>query len=481
MLINILLLLLSIFSTNSSVESDIVKSLPNYAYHGRLYSGYLSVSNTKQFHYMFNLAHEDWEHKPLVLWLNGGPGCSSLDGWSAENGPMQMDEKGNFIMNEYSWHRAANMLYIESPGDVGFSYIDSKLDYELEINDDIAAEDNFKALQDFFKKFPTFKGKDFYISGESYAGIYVPMLANKIILYNKEAISSNKINLKGILVGNGVADWNYDTNNAMIDFAFTHHLTSYEHRLEYNKYCILNYNQTKCDELVEKLNGWLKNINVYDYLQKCETPTNEYGDNDYFSSYYLKSPWAFPNLKQKQKEQKEKQEKIKILKHLNQNNILSEEQEKKLNLSPPCINDKPMVDYFNKPEVKSALHVNSNINWELCSSKVNERYKIQDKGSIWAYPNIIKAGVRVLIYNGDTDMSVPFNGNQAWIKNLGLEIEKPWKQWRAFNDMNYVAGYYIKYKGLIFCTVKGTGHMVPQWKPKEAFYMFSKFINGEDL
>ena len=237
MLINILLLLLSIFSTNSSVESDIVKSLPNYAYHGRLYSGYLSVSNTKQFHYMFNLAHEDWEHKPLVLWLNGGPGCSSLDGWSAENGPMQMDEKGNFVMNEYSWQRAANMLYIESPGDVGFSYIDSKLDYELEINDDIAAEDNFKALQDFFKKFPTFKGKDFYISGESYAGIYVPMLANKIILYNKDAISSNKINLKGILVGNGVADWNYDTNNAMIDFAFTHHLTSYEHRLEYNKYC----------------------------------------------------------------------------------------------------------------------------------------------------------------------------------------------------------------------------------------------------
>ena len=307
------------------------------------------------------------------------------------------------------------------------------------------------------------------------------MLANKIILYNKDAISSAKINLKGILVGNGVADWNYDTNNAMIDFAFTHHLTSYEHRLEYNKYCILNYNQTKCDELVEKLNGWLKNINVYDYLQKCETPTNEYGDNDYFSSYYLKSPWAFPNLKQKQKEQKEKQEKIKILKHLNQNNILSEEQEKKLNLSPPCINDKPMVDYFNKPEVKAALHVNTNINWELCSSKVNERYKIQDKGSIWAYPNIIKAGVRVLIYNGDTDMSVPFNGNQAWIKNLGLEIEKPWKQWRAFNDMNYVAGYYIKYKGLIFCTVKGTGHMVPQWKPKEAFYMFSKFINGEDL
>ena len=239
---HILILIISFISIHSSVEADIVKSLPGYSYKGRLYSGYLSVSSTKQFHYMFNLAHEDWENKPLVLWLNGGPGCSSLDGWSAENGPMQMDSKGNFIMNEYSWHRAANMLYIESPGNVGFSYIDSKLDYELEINDDIAAEDNFKALQDFFKKYPTFKGRDFYISGESYAGIYIPMLAYRIILYNKNAQSYAKINLKGILVGNGVADWNYDTTNAMIDFAFSHHLTSYEHRLQFNQYCIMEYN-----------------------------------------------------------------------------------------------------------------------------------------------------------------------------------------------------------------------------------------------
>ena len=78
-------------------------------------------------------------------------------------------------------------------------------------------------------------------------------------------------------------------------------------------------------------------------------------------------------------------------------------------------------------------------------------------------------------------MSVPFNGNQAWIDNLNLEVEKDWVQWRAFNDRNNVAGYYIKYKGLTFCTVKGTGHMVPEWKPKEAYYMFSKFLANEDF
>ena len=176
-----------------TAETDIVNSLPDYSYKGRLYSGYLAASEVKQFHYMFNLAHEDPDHKPLVLWFNGGPDCSSLDGWSSEHGPMQLDDDGNFNLNEYSWHRAANMIYLESPGDVGYSYIDSKLDYELEINDDIASQDNLNALLDFFKRFPSFKGRDFYISGESYAGIYVPTLAYRIIEYNKGVVESKKL------------------------------------------------------------------------------------------------------------------------------------------------------------------------------------------------------------------------------------------------------------------------------------------------
>ncbi len=117
----------------------------------------------------------------------------------------------------------------------------------------------------------------------------------------------------------------------------------------------------------------------------------------------------------------------------------------------------------------------------MCSDAIGQRYIIQDKGSIWAYPTLISSGIRILIYSGDTDMVVPFNGNQGWIENLNLDIEKPWVQWKAFDDKNNVSGYYIKYKGLTFCTVKGTGHNVPEGKPKEAFYMFSKFLNNEDF
>ena len=119
--------------------------------------------------------------------------------------------------------------------------------------------------------------------------------------------------------------------------------------------------------------------------------------------------------------------------------------------------------------------------WLVCSDDVSFRYEIQDKGSIWTYPTLLKEGIRILVYSGDTDAIVPFNGNQAWIKNMKLEIEKPWRQWRAFNEQDNVSGYVINYKGLTFCTIKGTGHMAPQWKPKESYYMFSRFLNEEEF
>ena len=457
---NILLFLELIQNIIGNAESDLVKSIPDYDYKGRLYSGYLDVSDVKKFHYMFNYAHEDPDHKPLVLWLNGGPGCSSLDGWANEHGPMQLSlTDAKFHLNEYSWNRAANMIYLESPGDVGFSYVDSKLDYELYINDDIAASDNLKALLSFFKKFPTMKNKDFYISGESYGGIYVPMLAYNIIQYNKDLPDSQRIKLKGILVGNGVADWNYDTTPATFDFAFTHHLYSYETRMDFNKYCIMEYDPIKCNEIFDIIDENLDGINIYDYLRDCAIPQTVNGGISSSSKYYKYARWAFKD---------KKVDKNKSAKLVESNDT-------------PCFDDSIVEKYFNREDVQVALHVEAKRQWYICSDEVGDRYEIQDKGSIWVYPTLLKEGIRILVYSGDTDAIVPFNGNQAWIKDLKLEIEEPWRQWRAFNDQDNVSGYVIKYKGLTFCTIKGTGHMAPQWKPKESFYMFSQFLNEEDF
>jgi serine carboxypeptidase-like clade 2 len=290
------------------------------------------------------------------------------------------------------------------------------------------------------------------------------MLAHKIVVYNKNLKESQKINLKGILVGNGVADWNYDTSPAMYDFIFTHHLTSYESRLEYNKYCLLNetFDEQKCTDIETNLEDDIDGINIYDYLRECKIPKNLKGELSTSSKYYKYAPWAFKKFK-------------------TTNEKINLQNSKRLYGITPCFDDTLIENYFNREDVQKALHVTAKRPFEICSDAVNKRYISKDRGSIWAYPTLIKEGIRILVYSGDTDAIVPFNGNQKWITNLKLEIEEPWRQWRAYDDMNNVSGYVIKYKGLTFCTIKGTGHMAPMWKPKESFYMLEKFLNEEDF
>ena len=216
--LKLLLSLLLIQSYLTAPEEDKVNSLPDYSYDGILYSGYLNVSATKKYHYVFSFSKEDSDKKPLVVWFNGGPWCSSLDGWANEHGPMFLDKNGSFVINEYSWVKEANIIYIESPGDVGFSYINSTDEEDLRTDDNTTARDNLNALLSFFEKFPELREKDFYITGESYAGIYVPILAYRVLEYNEKAEEGKKINLKGIAVGNGVSDWKYDHENATMDF-----------------------------------------------------------------------------------------------------------------------------------------------------------------------------------------------------------------------------------------------------------------------
>ena len=445
-------------------QEDKVNSLPDYSYTGELYSGYLNVSEIKKFHYIFNIA-PDSENKPLVLWLNGGPGCSSLDGWANEHGPMTLDDEGHFKLNNYSWHNEANMIYLESPGNVGFSYINSTAKEDLYVDDNTTAKDNLQALLSFFEKFPEMKDKDFYISGESYGGIYVPILAYEIIEYNKDLEETEKIKLKGILVGNGVVDWKYDVNLARMDFLFTHHLTSYEHRLDYVKYCLTNktYDEGKCNETYNSADEVLDGVNLYDYLRECKIPKNLKGEISSKSKYYQYAPWAFKRQKTTNEE------------------LLNLNEEEEGGQSVPCFDDTNVENYFSRPDVQSALHVVNLTRWRVCSDDIFSNYSILDEGSIWTFKTLMKEGLRILIYSGDSDAVVPYNGNQLWIRDLKLETIEPWRSWRVDNDPDNIAGYVVKYNGLTFCTIKGTGHMAPMWKPKESFYMFSKFLKEENF
>ena len=158
--------------------------LPGMSNFTGLYSGYLPINTTgKYLHYILVSSHSNPATDPLIVWYNGGPGCSSLLGFLKEHGPYVVeDEEDIFHRNEYSWNREANMLYIESPAGVGFSYCDDK--YLCEFTDETSADDNLVSLLAFFGKFPEYKSNELYLSGESYAGFYIPFLAYRIDIYN---------------------------------------------------------------------------------------------------------------------------------------------------------------------------------------------------------------------------------------------------------------------------------------------------------
>ena len=135
---------------------------------------------------------------------------------------------------------------------------------------------------------------------------------------------------------------------------------SYELRLEYNEDCLVNDNSSKCLNSLEKIRKKTQNINYYNYLDIWETPKTEQGENDYYSDYYLKSSWAFKDLKLKQSK----------MKTFKMKSFLSEENTNIKTLEVSCVDSGPLFNYFNKEEVKEALHVKKSKRWEHCSYSV---------------------------------------------------------------------------------------------------------------
>ncbi|KAF8369465.1 hypothetical protein HHK36_032517 [Tetracentron sinense] len=184
--------------------ADKIESLPGQP-NGALfdqYSGYVTVDPNagRALFYYFTESPQNSSTKPLVLWLNGGPGCSSFgNGAMMELGPYRVHSDGETLQqNEYAWNNAANILFLESPAGVGFSYSNTTSDYNLS-GDKRTAEDSYTFLVNWLERFPEYKTRDFFLTGESYAGHYVPQLA-QLILQNNKNTNQTVINLKGIAV-----------------------------------------------------------------------------------------------------------------------------------------------------------------------------------------------------------------------------------------------------------------------------------------
>uniref|UniRef100_A0A453H0A4 Carboxypeptidase n=1 Tax=Aegilops tauschii subsp. strangulata TaxID=200361 RepID=A0A453H0A4_AEGTS len=150
------------------------------------YGGYVTVDghNGRALFYYFVESPGNPVTKPLLLWLNGGPGCSSLGfGAMRELGPFRVNRDNQTLTrNNHAWNNVANVVFLESPAGVGFSYSNTSSDYD-KMGDPLIAQDTYAFLVNWLDRFPEYKARALYIAGESYAGHYVPQLAATILAH----------------------------------------------------------------------------------------------------------------------------------------------------------------------------------------------------------------------------------------------------------------------------------------------------------
>ncbi|XP_041047736.1 cathepsin A-like [Carcharodon carcharias] len=445
-----LLLLFCVSSALGYFSPDEVLSLPGLSttLYFRQWSGYLQASSGKHLHYWFVTSQQNPLKDPVVLWLNGGPGCSSLDGFLSENGPLHVNDDGSTLyINKYSWNKVANVLYLESPVGVGFSYSDDK---NYATNDDEVAENNYLALQDFFRKFPNFTRNDFYVIGESYGGIYTPTLSMTI------ANGPAKINFKGYAVGNGLSS-TYFNDQSLVYFGYYHGLFGDTLWSQLNRYCCKD---GSCNFFNNSDN------NCKDSLKEVFTIIYDSGLNVY--SLYMDCAGGIQGNLRFLRD-------LKNLFHFYQFEVV-ENTEDSSNLDPPCINGTAQRTWLNRADVRKALHIPENVqSWELCSEVVGENYQRIYSTMQDFYLQLLSKGLRVLVYNGDTDMACNFLGDKWFVQSLNQQKTLDYQPW-IYNKQ--IAGFYEQYGNLTFLTVKGAGHMVPQWAPAQALKMFESFLSN---
>ena len=147
----------------------------------------------------------------------------------------------------------------------------------------------------------------------------------------------------------------------------------------------------------------------------------------------------------------------------------------------PCGGPQALFEWVETPEVKKALHVDADAEFFSGDNAVGLVYNLTEADLMPFYVSLAKeSDLRVLVYNGDTDPSINSFLALNWTSHLGLEETEEWRPW-TLDGKDYLGGYVTRYKGdFDFLTIRGSGHMVPQYKPKVTFAFLKKWLANEE-
>lgn len=498
-------------SLTAEAEADRITDLPSLAFEPNFdqFSGYLDVSPTRQIHYWYIESMNDPSTDPVVFWTNGGPGCSGLLGLGTEMGPYIFNEDGSLSLNEFTWNKVANMLYVEQPAGVGFStYSDDKDRY---VGDDRAAQDNYSLIQEFMKRFPHRQSNEFYIASESFGGHYIPHLAKTILDQNTD----NSLNFRGFLVGNPYVD-PFSNDITMIRTYYMHGLIAHPLYSPWEQHCTKpeTYERNKCSDLT---NLMMKDagdgINPYalDYPACTEPDSDDYPpkeEQQHQSSSTTNAASAtatataavgvFESMPASSQSRRRTNAMGMVSQASRLINTTSGQ-------SPPFLPTEDVyhpcaathfVNFLNRDDVRKALHVEKAFGdeegWSMCSDKINYSPSDTEKPQMYLYEELIKRGrkagsdLKMMVFSGDDDSVCSTASTQYWIYNVGAEPKKD-KLWNPWKFENQTAGFITDFdlgsaddsSSFTFVTVHGAGHEVPAYRPAEALSMFKSYLSGE--
>jgi len=390
---------------------------------------------------------QDAKDIPLVLWLTGGPGCSSTLALLFENGPCKVnaDALGTTI-NPYSWTETAHVLWLDQPAGVGFSY-GSENDY----NEEMISEDAYYFLQEFYKEHPEYSENPLTVVGESYGGHYAPAIAHKILTKNKNVEDSMlTINLAGLAVGNGLTDpqEQYQWYPEMaVNNSHGIKLVSDE------VYKGMEANVPKCVSLIEECNAGDSFINRF----ACQTAFIVCNTAE-------TTPYQMTGM--------------------NPYDI-----RKKCEVMPMCYDFSYIESWLNNPKTKEALHISEESNkWASCNMGINLKFHTDWMHDFSPFvTDLLNAGIHTLIYAGDADYICNYLGNRAWTLNLDWKHKDEFNaaedhEWGSGeNTEGSAAGLARTSNGFTFFQVYDAGHMVPNDQPKVALDMIHNFVAGGEF
>ncbi|KAK7035881.1 carboxypeptidase [Favolaschia claudopus] len=412
------------------------------------YAGYIDIEARHMFFYYFE-SRNDPSKDDVVLWLNGGPGGSSSLGLFMELGPCKIKSDNETEFNRYSWNTNANMLFIDQPVGVAFSYAEygESVGTTEEAAKDIAA---FLAI--FFESMEGLKGRRLHIAGESYGGRYVPLFAAEVYDQNRylTKLGMTPVNLVSAIVGNGCSD-RYHSITSFYDMQCSPFAGQPIQSISVCTQMKLALPRCQralrahCQEIFDMINCRAAQSFCEDILR---APFDLTGKSPYdirtecFGE--VKDTLCYPETLQ-------------------------------------------LTNFLNLPSTRVALGIEQSYpNISLVGWSVNEAFEVSGdvfKSSGLHIAALLDHGVRVLIYAGTYDLVCNFVGNDRLTRELEWHgqkefIAQPLRDW--FVD-GKTAGETRAFGGLTFATLHDAGHQAPYDRPTESLALINRWLSDNPL